>query len=31
MSVLRTLKLRGLDAIGWLRKKLIHQNPILLA
>jgi transposase len=31
MSVLRTLKLRGLDAIGWLRQKLIHQNPILLA
>lgn len=31
MSVLRTLKLRGIDAIEWLRKKLSHQNPPLLA
>ncbi len=31
MSVLRTLKLRGIDAIDWLQKKLTHQNPPLLA
>lgn len=31
MSVLRTLRLRGIDAIDWLRKKLTHQNPPLLA
>jgi hypothetical protein len=31
MSVLRTLKLRGLDAIDWLQRKLTHQNPPLLA
>jgi len=31
MSVLRTLKLRGMDAIDWLRKKLTHQNPPILA
>jgi len=31
MSVLRTLKLRGIDAINWLRKMLTHQNPPLLA
>lgn len=30
MSVLRTLKLQGADAIGWLREKLLHQNPVLL-
>ncbi len=26
MSVLRTLKLRGTDAIGWLAEKLLHRN-----
>lgn len=31
MSVLRTLKLKKRDAIDWLRKKLTHQNPPLLA
>jgi transposase len=30
MSVLRSLKLKRLDAIDWLRKKLTHQNPPLL-
>ena len=30
MSVLRTLKLRGVDAIDWLVKKLTNQNPPLL-
>jgi transposase len=30
MSVLRTLKLRGADAIGWMREKLLHRNPLLL-
>ncbi|HEV7632896.1 MAG TPA: IS66 family transposase [Steroidobacteraceae bacterium] len=31
MSVLRTLKLRGADAIGWLQEKLLDRNPVLLA
>jgi len=31
MSVLRTLKLRRIDAIDWLRRKLTHQNPPMLA
>jgi transposase len=31
MSVLRTLKLRGIPPIQWLRKKLLLQNPPLLA
>jgi transposase len=31
MSVLRTLKLQGIDSIEWLRKKLTHQNPPVLA
>lgn len=31
MSVLRTLKLRGLDAIDWMQRKLTHQNPPILA
>jgi transposase len=30
MSVLRTLKLRRVAAIGWLREKLLRHNPILL-
>jgi len=30
MSVLRTLKLRGVDAIDWLRRKLTHLNPPIL-
>jgi hypothetical protein len=28
--VLRTLKLRRVAAIGWLREKLLRHNPILL-
>lgn len=31
MSILRTLKLRGIDAIDWLQRKLTRQNPLLLA
>ena len=31
MSVLRTLKLRGINAIDWMSRKLTHQNPPLLA
>ncbi len=31
MSILRTLKLRGIDPIDWLQKKLTRQNPLLLA
>jgi transposase len=31
MSVLRTLRLRGIKPIEWLRRKLTHQNPPILA
>lgn len=31
MSVLRTLKLRGVNPIDWMWRKLTHQNPPLLA
>ena len=31
MSVLRTLKLRGIDALDWLQRKLTGQHPPLLA
>lgn len=30
MSVLRTLKLRGVNAIDWMWRKLTHQKPPLL-
>ena len=31
MSVLRTLKLRGINGIDWMRQKMTHQNPPILA
>ena len=31
MSVLRTLKLRGVKPIGWMCRKLTHQNPLILS
>lgn len=31
MSVLNTLRLRGEDAIDWLHRKLLHQQPPVLA
>jgi transposase len=31
MSVLNTLRLRGIDAIDWLQRKLLNQNPSLFA
>jgi transposase len=31
MSVINTLRLRGEDAIAWLQRKLLHQQPPVLA